>query len=222
MKYTIIANGTFTPKHPIKAAIKNKTVIALDGAACKLIKYDITPNIILGDFDSLTLQQQTLLGILPPSNQHQDEAPYPGHKDTTIVPTRFDQDHTDLQKACRYAKAQGAHSIDIVCAFDNARLDHNINNLNILKEETTKTCDIRIHSTIQTLIYAANTTITINGRPNDKCGIFSFPKASINSTGLKYECHNSDNSTSNSLQSNSATVNIKGGAIVIMPLQFNP
>ena len=62
-KALIIANGKFLPFEVIKKASNNRTVIALDGAANKLISSPIILDVIIGDFDSINKEAKDYWGI---------------------------------------------------------------------------------------------------------------------------------------------------------------
>ena len=67
----IVANGEF-PTHPFPLDKLDKAVsiLACDGAADTLINYDIVPDIIIGDIDSLSNEnklKKERLGIEPRS-----------------------------------------------------------------------------------------------------------------------------------------------------------
>ena len=50
----LIANGEFpTHKKPLEIIKKNKYIICCDGAANSLIKFGQSPNIVIGDLDSI-------------------------------------------------------------------------------------------------------------------------------------------------------------------------
>src|SRR5262245_59554980 len=109
--YLIIANGVFLVKEIIKEAIVDKTILALDGAADKLKKLGIKPDIILGDFDSI--ENAYDWGIHATFKDMLDSnIPYLGANGITIVPSK-NQALTDLIKAIHYCDKHGARSITI-------------------------------------------------------------------------------------------------------------
>ena len=63
-KFIIIANGPFLARDIIIEAIQDRQILALDGAADKLLTLSISPHIILGDFDSIHPQTQNYWGIV--------------------------------------------------------------------------------------------------------------------------------------------------------------
>ncbi len=200
MKTCIIADGEFLPRTQILRHIQNKTTIALDGAFNKLIKLNITPDVILGDFDSI---------------------------DKNLIPEKItcihtpDQNHTDLEKGIHYAIANNATQIDIICAL-GGRLDHSIFNLHKLRQFPNH--KIILHNEVQSVRFIKNNSITIYGKPGDYCGVLALPKAKINSRGLKYEASDYEielgfkESVANQLLARQAQVRVDGEALVVMPV----
>ena len=105
----IIANGEF-PNHKIPLDILKKatSILACDGAADTLIKKGYTPDVILGDLDSLS-DENTIKYM-----DHIVEAP--------------DQSQNDLRKALNYAKKNNITDITIIGA-SGKREDHTLGNI---------------------------------------------------------------------------------------------
>jgi thiamine pyrophosphokinase len=223
--YIIIANGDFLAKDILLEAIQNKVIVALDGAADKLLHLGILPHILLGDFDTHSISDPTYWGIqktFADLNDH--EAPYQGNHGVTLVPCK-NQNLTDLNKAIHYCDQLGANSISIVCAT-GGRLDHHEAALRALRAEYRKDRLILLHTEQQTLRFAKNETISMSGEKGDKCGILAFPQGAFSSTGLEYDVvHYPLNfafseSIANSLKMSTATLIISGEALLIMPPQL--
>ena len=221
--FAIVANGNFLVREILLEIIKDKKVIALDGASNKLATLKIKPSVILGDFDSIKPESlwgvETLISINNPNQQ-----PIKNDKGITVVHT-VDQDLTDLVKAIRYCKSSGAASIHILCAT-GGRLDHHEGAMRCLRSEYVKDCMIYLHSEQQTLRFSKDESITIRGEKDDKCGVLAFPAATCTSKGLRYNMVDMklelgfSESICNSLYEQNATVEIKGEALLIMPPFF--
>jgi len=204
MKYLIVANGPFLAKAIIQEAAENACIIALDGAANKLVHLGIRPNIILGDFDSFQEEFDIFNGI----------------KKVLVS----DQNFTDLQKAIKFAM-KDATSIHIVCAL-GGRLDHEQANIRTLQSEYSASCPIYLHNDYQTMTFVRNQTILIAGNHHDYCGLFGMPKATmtVKNAGLEYGGEKpfflsmSNFSVSNRLIGNQgAIVEIVGDALIVNP-----
>lgn len=217
--YAIIANGPFPNKDIIEDAIHDKRIVALDGAANKLKVLNITPHIILGDFDSLNEKTQQYWGITQTFNEiTNDSKPYLGKHGVLIVPDKM-QDETDLVKAIHYCDQQGARSITIICAT-GGREDHHEGTKMALKTEYNAHRMIIVHTEQQSLRYAQNESIKLLGKAGDHCGIIATNTGRCTSEGLQYECNQHEFSICNQLKSSSATLHIDGHALIIMPPQL--
>jgi len=220
--FIIIANGNFLVKEIIQEAIANKVIIALDGAAQKLRRLGITPLIIAGDFDSLDLTEKKIWGI---HETHEGKtSPYHGSHQTLIVPL-MDQNATDLVKTIRYCDNQGAKSITIICA-SGGQLDHHEGVMRSLRTQYRSDRPILLHTESQTLRYAKDEPVILNGEVGDRCGIIAFPKGAFSSSGLKYDVTDwalefgFSDSTCNALAKPEASLTITGEALIVMPPQL--
>lgn len=221
MKYLIVANGYFLPRSIILELAQQRQIIALDGAADRLALLGILPQVILGDFDSV--KKNNVWGIQNTFDKiDQNSTPYPGKYGTKIVPAK-DQDYTDLVKAIKYCDQHGATQIDIVCAVGVDRLDHTLGNSRALRTQYKPSRPIFLHGEMQSLSFCKNETVIMHGEADEHCGILAFPEAVFTSQGLKY---NGDSfplkfafseSTCNQLTGKSATIKVKGEALIAHP-----
>ena len=115
--YTILANGQF-PIHPFPLDIlhNSQTIICTDGSANSLIDKGINPNVIIGDMDSLLIDNKTFSGqFIKDSNQ----------------------ENTDLEKAFEWSIKNKISTINVLGASQK-REDHSFGNLYLLS----KYCDL--------------------------------------------------------------------------------
>lgn len=224
--FAIVANGSFLVREIIVEAVQDKIIVALDGASQKLALLNIMPQVILGDFDSLTDKTMQHFGI---KNSFAaltlNDPPYQGANEIMIIPVK-DQSKTDLQKGIAYCDQEGATSITLLCAT-GGRLDHQESILRTLRTAYKKERPIYLHTEQQTIRFAKDETIELNGKPGDKCGLLAYPEGRITSKGLEYEANDfklqfgfSEN-TCNALVTNKAKVTVQGEALVIMPAQLS-
>lgn len=92
-----------------------KTIIAADKGLEALNKINITPNYIIGDFDSVNSK------ILEQ------------YKNIPVTYLKPEKDFTDTHMALKLAIKQGAKNITIIGAI-GTRIDHSLANIHILKE----------------------------------------------------------------------------------------
>lgn len=165
MKFLIVANGPFLSAAFIHAAANNARIIALDGAANKLIQLNINPDFIIGDFDSF--QEEERLASVEKIKL-------------------LDQSFTDFQKALKFIK-KDATRIDVICAT-GGRMDHEQANIRALIDEYSEYCPIYLHNEVQTLEFVRNKIVHIRGKHHDYCGFFGMPEATmiVKNGGLEY------------------------------------
>ena len=109
--YTILVNGQY-PSHPtaLNKLHAAGTIICTDGSANKLLENGLTPNVIIGDMDSTTVDQNSFKGLY-----------------VKII----DQDNTDLDKAFEWCKLNSLSRLTVLGA-SQLREDHTIGNLMLL------------------------------------------------------------------------------------------
>ncbi len=225
-KFAIVANGNFSPSKMLEEITRDSKIIALDGAAPRLMQRGIMPDVILGDFDSIERSKFGIRQEQVGETANLDfSAAYKGRYGITVVPAK-NQDYSDLQKGIRYAKEQGATEINILCATSESRMDHTINNLRILRAEYDPACNIRLHGVGQSMLFVKDSKFTMRGAANDQCGIFSFPAASFSSEGLVWNGEKANpfvldfgraESACNLMATDTATILIQGEALVTHP-----
>jgi thiamine pyrophosphokinase len=194
--FVIIANGPFLVREIIEEVIQNKIIIALDGAANKLVRLGIKPDVVIGDFDSIQLEEVI-------------------DQDVTIIAV-IDQDKTDLIKAIEYCDQNAAEHIALACAT-GGRADHDIGVMHALQTEYRKQRPIVLHTEQQTLCWVQDDMVCFRGQPGDHCGMIASHGCQFSSAGLIYECNQQTLSIGNQLSQVEAQFFVKGGALCIMP-----
>lgn len=160
----IIANGIF-PSHTYPTAcIENaKYTICLDGALDSALKNNITPNIIIGDGDSISEQQKK--------------------KYAHLLHLFKDQDTNDLTKAINYCIKSGMKKIKIIAATGK-REDHTLGNIFLLLEYIYK-LDVEMITDYGVFTPIKSTT-KFQSAKGQQVSIFTIDKEPITSYNLKY------------------------------------
>ena len=193
---------------------KDKALIVVDGAANNAYKIGIYPDVISGDFDSIS---DVALQYFKNSNK------------TKIINTP-DQNYTDLEKSIIYCqKEYNPRNIYVLNAIGGDRLDHTIANFRLGKKFLDNNKNIIfIKYGNQCIQHIKNSRLEINGKIGDNVAILSSgDDAFATSNGLKYEMTDYhlifgvQESTSNELIANNATIYIKGYGIVIYPWKYS-
>lgn len=113
MKVAIIANGEELEKNRLEKILADiDIIIAADGGANICKKYDIVPNYIIGDLDSIENIQDF---------------------EKSVIVKKFSQDSSDMQKALVFAANFNPDLIKIISAFGK-RSDHTMANMIIFAQ----------------------------------------------------------------------------------------
>lgn len=161
----ILANGTF-PTHPAPLAVLRdaRPLVCCDGAANKLIRFGMTPEVIIGDLDSI--------------------APEYRFRFSDILVEDPDQETNDLTKAVHWCLDNGFDSVTILGATGE-REDHTIANIALLARYNR---DLRADIISDYGVFRVfRESACMPCFPGQQISIFSMtPETAITSTGLKY------------------------------------
>lgn len=192
----ILANGDF-PTHQIPLALlkKAKHVICCDGAANEYVKRGFTPELIIGDGDSLSPELKS--------------------EYANITFYSSDQETNDLTKAVNYCISKHLMNIVIVGATGK-REDHTIGNLSLLGEYIDKVKNIQIISDYG-VFTAIKTDSTFESVIGNTVSVFCLKTAPIRGRGLKYPLSTLANwwqGTLNEATANPFTLFVRGKVLV--------
>jgi thiamine pyrophosphokinase len=171
-KAVIFLNGVF-PKRKIISGLtaRNDYLIAADGAANYLKKLNITPDVILGDLDSI--EKNVLKYYL---------------KKNVPVIKYTEQETTDFEKSLNFVIQAEIKEIAIF-GFTSLRPDHSLNNFSVLKRYYKRLNIKFIDDTF--FIEFINKKISFSYRKNTLISLLPFPTArNIITKGLRYQLNN--------------------------------
>jgi len=147
--------------------------ICADGAANSLIKTNISPDIILGDLDSIT----------------KDVSNYYKNKGIEILKIS-EQETTDFEKSLNYGISEGFSDFIIFGAISE-RPDHTFNNFSVAKRYYDSIKLLFIDTTFE--IEFITGKIKFDYRKNHTVSLLPFPLAEkVKTTGLKYKLNYED------------------------------
>jgi thiamine pyrophosphokinase len=152
MRAIIFANGILTDPAQARAVVQpGDLIIAADGGARHLQALQLTPEALIGDFDSLSAEE---LAALESSGAQ-------------VIRHPARKDYTDLELALEYALARGASQVQILAALGN-RWDQTLANLLLAGSERFSGAQINLLDGPQELhLLRAGQTITLHGQPGD-------------------------------------------------------
>lgn len=143
----------------------NKPIIAADGAADKLKLLGVKPDIIIGDLDSVNIDD---------------------HQDVEMLHCP-DQNYSDFQKSLKYLE-EAELLPTLVCGFGGGFLDHILYNINIIAGSD---C-IFYAPPIIGEFFAAGSKFVADLPLNTKLSIIAMPSAIVSTSGLKWNLDNSE------------------------------
>lgn len=193
----IIANGEFpTHKYPLSCIKDASYTICLDGALAATLQNNITPNIVIGDGDSIsdTLKEQY----------------------AHLLQLFTDQETNDLTKAVNYCIQKGLKRIKVVAATGK-REDHTLGNISLLLEYIE---DVHIEIITDYGIFTPITSTTeFESATGQQVSVFNIDNSPITSHKLKFPLDSLvlDNwwkGTLNESLGDSFTIETKGRTIV--------
>ena len=191
------AGGFDCPAVPIE---ETDTVIAADGGVEHVRKLGLTPNVILGDFDSL--------GYVP--------------EGANVFPV--EKDDTDAMLAVRRGLAMGCREFLLYGCLDGPRLDHTVANLQLLQY----LADHGAQGTLVGLTHMAavvkDGTLVFPGRPTGILSVFCLgPDANgVTIRGTQYPLENGTLTAgfplgvSNHFLETEATVTVTQGSLLLI------
>ena len=164
-KAVILANGEY-PTHPTPLAklMQARFVVCCDGGADQYIANGFTPDVIVGDGDSLSAENR--------------------EKFANLIHYIPDQETNDQTKAVKYLLEQGHREIAIVGATGK-REDHTIGNISLLIEYMRMGAQARIYTDYGVFIPCSGNQ-RFASHKGQQVSIFNFTAKNLSSNGLEY------------------------------------
>ena len=161
----ILANGEY-PTHPLPLRMleEAKFVVCCDGAANEYISRGHTPDVIIGDGDSLSPEYKELF------------AP--------IIHRIADQETNDQTKAVLFLQKKGYRKIAIVGATGK-REDHTLGNISLLMDYMQEGLQVRMITDYGVFIPSCDTQ-RFDAHPGQQVSIFNFGATGLQGEGLAY------------------------------------
>jgi thiamine pyrophosphokinase len=173
LKTIIFANGTLSDPESARAAIgAGDFIIAADGGARHCQELGITPDLVVGDFDSLEEDELARLAVAGGQLIR-----YPAHKD-----------ETDLELALGEALARGAERVIVFGAL-GARWDMSLANLLLLSNPVYDRVKIELVDGRQrVLLVSPDRPLTVAGRAGDTLSLIPVggDAEGVETEGLEY------------------------------------
>lgn len=203
-KAIIVGNGDSPQKSVILKLQKvgYNTLIAADGGANSLFKLGLLPDLIIGDFDSITGNVKAY------------------YSDKSEFIKRKEQSDTDVEKALKYLIKKKFKDV-VLLGVSGRRIDHGIANLSlVLKYSSLINIKVIAGSSVLSVLDKSK---TIRAAVGETISVFGFaPNGQITSTGLEFPLKDSslffgtEESISNKAITTQVSFQIKSGKFFIV------
>ena len=209
MRAVVFLNGTHPPMRIIRKSLENsRLLIGADGGANFLFRKNITPDVIIGDMDSI-------------SKKAFDFFAGEGVKMHRIK----EQETTDFEKSLNYCCKNGVKEVDVLGSL-SMRPDHMLNNFSVMKRFSKK-MNIRIVAE-EFEVFFAPKKLSFSYRKNETVSLLGMPVAKcVTTSGLKYRLKCEDlefgkrEGSLNQSVSESVVIDFKSGHLLIFRKHFN-
>jgi len=207
-RIVIIANGDLeNPAFYREILREDDYIICADGGSRHAKTLGLTPDLIIGDLDSVDPLALPKPGVLKP-----EVISYPTEKNSS-----------DLELAVEHAVELKPQEILIIGALGGSRVDHSLFNLMLLKRPLAAQIPARIVDQHQELLMIMD-RLEIEGQSGDYLSLFPLTAAveGVTTTGLKYPLDNetlqfaSSLGLSNELLGARAYVSIARGILLVI------
>ncbi|MEE8391328.1 MAG: thiamine diphosphokinase [Anaerolineae bacterium] len=210
MRTIIFANGEFPDPTSVQDLLRpGDLVIAADGGTQHALAAGVTPDVVIGDLDSLSPEEQTRVRAT-------------GSQIIRFSPRK---DETDLELALQYAAREGATEIIILAAL-GGRLDQTVANLLLLAMPELSGIDVRVVEGAQTAFLIQDQAL-IEGRPGDTLSLIPLGGDAVGVTteGLEWPLRQDTlrfglaRGVSNMLTAEQARVRVRQGLLLCVVTQ---
>ncbi|HEX5939598.1 MAG TPA: thiamine diphosphokinase [Dehalococcoidia bacterium] len=208
MRALISAGAPVLASRLVEEAIhKADLVIAANGGGARLLQLGVTPQLLVGDFDSLT-------------DAVREQLEKAGTEFVQHPPVK---DKTDSHLALEVALARGATEIDMLGLFGGDRLDHAIANSLLLAKPEFREKRIRIVDGVNEARLCQR-ELSLKGRPGDYVTLIALTDevTGIQTEGLRYDVPDGrltfgdSLGVSNELTGEAATVRQTSGVLLVV------
>ena len=168
----MIAHGDVAPSDRELAATAD-VVIAADGGQLALDRWNVTPNFLVGDFDSLGIERA---------------ASYRA-RGVNVVQFPVAKDQSDLEIAMRYALEARADDIVLLGILGGARIDHALTNAMLLADPAYRGRGLRaVHGATELRALHAGETVDLRGEVGDTVTLVPVrgDATGVRTEGLRY------------------------------------
>jgi thiamine pyrophosphokinase len=187
----------------------DELIIAVDGGVRHVEKLGLYPDVMLGDFDSISNKDYY----------------FEKFSRASVVELERMKDNTDMDIAIQLAIREGCDSLALFGAT-GSRLDHTLSNIFLIFERHGEGVDINVIDKNNVFLCVDEYNGSVYIRKNEGCFVSIVPVTplvlGVSTCGMKYELSKHDISfgstfgISNEVVSDSASISIEGGKALVI------
>jgi len=206
MRIIIFANGNLPNPEKARTLLRpDDFILCADGGTRHALALGLTPNVVIGDMDSVTEEERRKMKELD--------------VDTIQHPT--DKNETDLELAINHALTLNPSQILILAAL-GGRMDQTLANIALLSDLRLSTFDIRLSDGVEEIFFCRD-QVQVEGRSGDIVSLIPW-QGEVNGVfteNLRWHLHHETlypektRGISNEMTADVATVSIKSGLLLI-------
>lgn len=206
-RIVIFANGDLPDLEKARAILNSDDfIVAADGGTRHALALGCTPNVVIGDLDSITK-----------GTQHKME-----QDGVEIIQFSRNKNETDLELAIKHALHLNPAQIIIVAALGN-RLDQTLGNISLMNDPQLSGFDIRLEDGVEEVFFCRNQA-EVQGGSGDIVSLIPWQGdvTGVVTSGLKWPLHgetlysNKTRGVSNEMTDETASIQVKSGLLLVM------
>ena len=187
--------------------------IAADLGFEKAKEAGITPNLLVGDFDSISQSPPDLLAYHPSDLYATQLKQFP-----------IEKDYSDTHIAIEEGISLGYKHFHVYGALGGDRFSHSIANIQTMCGMKSKDIDVTLMGTNEVLYFIKDSSLTLSLHENSSFSIFSLTKTSVGVSidGAKYPLSNHTLTNtlplglSNTSIEDTVTISVKSGTLLVI------
>lgn len=207
MRIIIFANGELPDLEKARALLRDDDfIIAADGGMRHVLALGLTPNVVIGDLDSISKEERRKINTAG----------------VEVIKFPADKNETDLELAIDHAMSLHPDQILILAAL-GGRLDQTLANIALLSNPQLAAINIRIIDGVEEIFFCRD-QVQVEGRSGDIVSLLPWQGAveGVFTENLKWHLHyetlnpEKTRGISNEMTADIASIQIKSGLLLII------
>ncbi len=206
MRIIIFANGELPDLEKARALLRDDDfIIAADGGTRHALALGLTPNVVIGDLDSISKEERRKIDAAG----------------VEVIKFPADKKETDLELAIDHAMSLHPDQILILAAL-GGRMDQTLANIALLSNLQLATCNIKLTDGVEEIFFCRDQA-KVEGRSGDIVSLIPWQGEvrGVFTENLKWHLHyetlnpEKTRGISNEMTADTASVSIKSGLLLI-------